>query len=87
MKKLGFLVTIIALVLSLDFLGYRIDKFLKSSDSYIIKRKIRKTERKIDEVDSKIKEDSENVNEVEKNNEDKVRMLEVWKKELEKTKH
>ena len=85
MKKFVFLITIIALVLSLDFMGYKINEFIKSSDSYVVKKNIKKAKAKINELDTKIKEDNQKVKEVEESNIDKVRLLDVWKKELEKT--
>lgn len=87
MKKLLFLITIIVLVLSLDFLGYRISEFLKSYDSYLIKANTKRAKSKIKELDIKIRKDNDKVKQYEENNKDKVRLLDVWKKELEKTEH
>ena len=85
MKRVVFLISLIVMVLSIDYLSNTIIEYFNSSSSLTINRNIKNTESKIDKINEEINEKRNVVSEIEKNNEDKVKLLEVWKKELEKT--
>lgn len=85
MKRVIFLITIIVLVLSIDYFSNTIIDFFNSSKTYTISSSIKDSENKIKEIENEIKDKNKVVSEVEKKNEDKVKLLEVWQKEKEKT--
>lgn len=85
MKRVVFLIALVIMVLSIDYLGNTIIEYFKSNSSLTYNIKITDNNEKINKNKRIIEEKKKEVSEVEKNNEDKVRLLEVWEKELEKT--
>lgn len=85
MKRVVFLIALVIMVLSIDYLGNTIIEYFKSNSSLTYNIKINDNNEKINKNKRIIEEKKKEVSEVETNNEDKVRLLEVWEKELKKT--
>ena len=73
------------MVLSIDCLGNTIIEYFKINNGITINNKIKDNNEIIKKNKSIIEDKKKEVSEVEKNNEDKVKLLEVWEKELKKT--
>ena len=86
MKRVVFLIALVIMVLSIDYLGNTIIEYFKSNSSLTYNIKINDNNEKINKNKRIIEEKKKEVSEVETNNEDKVRLLEVWEKELGKVK-
>lgn len=85
MKRVVFLIALVIMVLSIDYLGNTIIEYFKSNSSLTYNIKINDNNEKINKNKRIIEEKKKKVSEVETNNEDKVKLLEVWEKELKKT--
>lgn len=85
MKRVVFLIALVIMVLSIDYLGNTIIEYFKSNSSLTYNIKINDNNEKINKNKRIIEEKKKEVSEVETNNEDKVKLLEVWEKELKKT--
>lgn len=85
MKRVVFLIALVIMVLSIDYLGNTIIEYFKSNSSLTYNIKINDNNEKINKNKHIIEEKKKEVSEVETNNEDKVKLLEVWEKELKKT--
>ena len=83
MKRVVFLIALVIMVLSIDYLGNTIIEYFKSNSS--LTYNINDNNEKINKNKRIIEEKKKEVSEVETNNEDKVKLLEVWEKELKKT--
>ena len=59
--------------------------YVKSSDNNDLSKNIKNINLKIDELNNEINLKKEELNKIKENNIDKVSLLEVWKKELQKT--
>ena len=79
------MIALVIMVLSIDYLGNTIIEYFKSNSSLTYNIKINDNNEKINKNKRIIEEKKKKVSEVETNNEDKVKLLEVWEKELKKT--
>ncbi len=85
MKRVILILTILIFLASILILGNCIYLYVKSSDNNNLSKNIKNINLKIDELNNEINLKKEELNKIKENNIDKVNLLEVWKKELQKT--